>query len=167
MLQSKKLTIALHQPAPTTVRQILANGDQPLYVGRLVGIATGQKSGIAQYGEWFALVGDFVKTAPDGTIERAPLAFGPDLVIEPVRMQLAASGGVCNVAVDVFAVIDEKAPSGFAYRARSVIPDAEDSPMARLLAMAGATARPAIAAPASVQTAEPVAEATPAKPKKA
>ena len=149
MLQSKKVTIATGQATAKTMQSLAANGGKPLYVGRLVGVACDTKTGTSQYGEWTALVGDFIKTTPDGETERAPQAFGPDMVISPVVGALKMGGGAVNVAVDVYVVHDEKSPVGFAYRTENVIPDQEDSPMARLLALASAKAMPALTAPAA------------------
>lgn len=121
-----------------------------LYMGRLVGIATGTKTGVSQYGEWTALIGDFALIQPDGTMVRAPMAFAPDLVLMPVVSALAANGGSVDVAVDVYACADTKSPCGFSYRAQSAVPEtAESSPLVRL--MATATPLPQIAAPAKAK----------------
>jgi len=125
-----------------------ANGR--LYMGRLLGVATGTKTGTSQYGEWTALLGDFCRISPDGEQTRAPLAFAPDLVMMPIVSQLATTGGAIDVAVDVYACVDTNSPCGFSYRAQLVIPEtAENSPLARL--MAAASPMPALVAPKAVK----------------
>lgn len=148
MLNVKKVTIAAGQAAAATVTKLANNKGEPLFIGRLIGIATGVKEGASNYGEWVSLIGDFVKTAPDGEVTRAMQAFGPDMVILPVASALKGGAGVVNVAVDVYAVLDEKSPVGFSYRTDNVIAETEESPMQRLLALAQGKQLPALAAPA-------------------
>ena len=148
MLNSKKVTIAAGQATATTVKQLAALQGQPLFIGRLIGVAHGIKTGTSAYGEWTSLIGDFTKTTADGTTERAMQAFGPDMVVAPVAAALAAGGSAVNVAVDVYCVLDEKSPVGFSYRTENVIADTEESPMARLLALSAAKPMPVAALPA-------------------
>lgn len=136
----KKVTIAGAKLAAVNA----ANGR--LYMGRLLGVATGTKTGTSQYGEWTALIGDFCRISPEGEHTRAPQAFAPDMVMFPIVAQLNSAGGSVDVAVDVYACVDTNSPCGFSYRAQPVIPETqENSPLARL--MAAASPMPALAAP--------------------
>lgn len=145
----KKVTCAFGMPAPKVLALVLAHPNKRPYAGRLVGIATGTKSGVSQFGDWTCLVGTFAFTNPDGEVTRAAHAFGPDLVIGPLAAALAAGQQSVTVAVDVFAVPSEKSPTGWTYVAEAAIEETESDPLALL--MAKTTARPALPAPAQTE----------------
>lgn len=145
----KKVTCAFGMPSPKVLALVLAQPEKRAYAGRLVGIAVGTKTGLSQFGDWTALVGTFQFTAPDGTVTRAAQAFGPDLVIQPVAVQLASGLQSVTVAVDVFAEQSEKSPTGWHYTCSAAIEEQENDPLALL--MAKTTARPvALPAPSTV-----------------
>ena len=154
----KKVTCAFGLPAPKVLALVLAHPQKRPYAGRLIGIATGSKSGVSQYGDWTALIGSFQFVNPEGEIVRAVQAFGPDLVIQPVVAQLASGSQSVTVAVDVFAVPSEKSPAGWNYVCSAAIEETETDPLALL--MAKTTARPGLLA-APVDT--PAAAAKTAK----
>lgn len=144
----KKLTAAFGIPAPKVLALVLAHPQKRPYAGRLVGIASGIKTGVSQFGDWTCLVGMFQHISPDGEITRASQAFGPDLVIDPVVAQLAGGAQSVTIAVDVFAVESEKSPTGWTYVAEQAIEETETDPL--VLLMNKTTARPlALPAPAT------------------
>ena len=144
----KKVTCAFGIPAPKVMALVLAHPEKRPYAGRLIGIATGTKTGVSQYGDWTCLVGSFQHISPDGVITRAVQAFGPDLVIQPAVAQLASGAQSVTVAVDVFAVESEKSPTGWAYVCSAAIEETESDPLTLL--MSKTTARPiALPAPAA------------------
>lgn len=146
----KKVTSAFGQKAPIVHAAIIEAGGR-LYSGRLVGIASGIKTGVTEYGEWTALIGQFQFTDRFGNTVRAVQAFGPDIVIMPTVAALQAGAKSVNVAVDVFGVIDDKSPVGWSYTCASAIAESETDPLALLLAAASEVAAPApIALPAPV-----------------
>lgn len=142
----KKVTCAFGIKAPGVLALVIANGGR-VYSGRLVGIASGTKSGVTEYGEWTALIGQFAFTDRFGNATRAVHAFGPDLVIAPAAAALGAGASAVNVAVDVYAVADEKSPVGWSYVAQSAIEADDTDPLAMLMNKAAAVPMPALTAP--------------------
>ncbi len=140
----KKVTCAFGIPSPKVLALVLAHPEKRAYAGRLIGIATGTKSGVSQYGDWTSLIGSFQFTSPEGETVRAVQAFGPDLVIQPVVAQLASGSQSVTVAVDVFAVPSDKSPTGWNYVCSTAIEETESDPLALL--MAKTTARPVLLA---------------------
>jgi len=151
----KKVTCAFGMKAPAVLVALTEAGGR-LYSGRLVGIATGTKSGVTEYGEWTALIGQFQFTDRFGAATRAVQAFGPDIVILPAVAALNGGAQSINVAVDVYAVADAKSPVGWSYTCASAIEESETDPLALLLKSASAVAAP-------IALAAPVAPAKPAK----
>ena len=150
----KKLTASFGIPTPKVLALVLAHPQKRPYAGRLVGIASGHKSGLSQFGDWTCLVGMFQHISPTGEVTRAAQAFGPDLVIGPIVAQLANGAQSVTVAVDVFAVESEKSPTGWTYVAEQAIEETETDPL--VLLMAKTTARPlALNAPAPASIPDP------------
>lgn len=142
----KKVTSAFGMKAPAVLVAITEAGGR-LYSGRLVGIASGIKSGVTEYGEWTALIGQFQFTDRFGTVTRAVQAFGPDIVILPVVAALQSGAKSVNIAADVFGVADEKSPVGWSYTCSSAIEESDSDPLALLLATASAVEMPKLTAP--------------------
>lgn len=137
----KKLTCAFGIKAPLIHTLVIENGGR-VYSGRLVGIANGTKTGVSEFGEWTCLVGSFQFTDRFGVASRAVQAFGPDVVISPVVAALESGAVNVNVAVDVYAVRDEKSPVGFVYTCASAIEESASDPLQLLLAQANAVPMP-------------------------
>lgn len=123
---------------------LAANGK--LFIGRVAGIATGTKEHVhATYGLSIGLVGAFRVRYPDGSEVSAPVAWGPDVLIEPVVSALKAGAMSVNVLADVYAVTSESSPVGFMY-VLETHGDEESDPVAAL--MATMPEMPALPAPA-------------------
>lgn len=142
----KKVTCAFGIKAPGVLALVI-EGKGRVYSGRLIGIATGTKTGVTEYGEWTALIGTFAFTDRFGTVVRAVQAFGPDLVIAPAAAALASGSKGVNIAVDVYAVADDKSPVGWSYVAQSAIEEDESDPLMMLMNKASAVPMPALMAP--------------------
>lgn len=137
----KKVTSAFGMKAPAVLVAITEAGGR-LYSGRLVGIASGIKEGVTEYGQWTALIGQFQFTDRFGIVTRAVQAFGPDIVIMPAVAALQSGAKSVNIAVDVFGVADDKSPVGWSYTCGSAITESETDPLALLLSAASQVAAP-------------------------
>lgn len=141
----KKVQANNNKPAAKTLVDVNNAGGR-LYCGRLVGIASGIKTGTSQYGEWTSLVGSFVWTDRNGVTTRAAQAFGPDVLIMPVVSALNAGQPAANIAADVYVVESDDSPVGFSYVVQSAIEQTiETDPVLAL--MQQATPVPQLAAP--------------------
>ena len=56
---------------------IAAAEGKPVFVGRILGLATGITQGVTQYGKWTGLDGNFRGINPDGEVFMAPSCFIP------------------------------------------------------------------------------------------
>lgn len=112
---------------------------------RIMGEASGLKSGESQFGAWTALTGQFAAIKPSGEMVRASQAFLPDVLLSMIQ-PVVEQGEKVEFVFDVVAVPDSSVAVGYTYAARPVIaPEPATDPIARLMEKAGAS--PALAAP--------------------
>lgn len=143
MAQVKKLsvgklfgTIKVADLLTTENGLIVSRG--PVHLARFGGVATGIKEGASDFGPWKALVGDFVGySAKDGSEQRAPYLFLPDVALVPLTVALAqpSANGV-RFMIDIFAVHNEESSTKYVYTWEPVIKPQGQDPVAELLALA-------------------------------
>ena len=134
-------------------------------VGRFAGIATGIKSNDhPQYGTSYALTGTFqFQNAATGELIAAPIAWGPEVVITPVRGALES--GVQSVQVgpiDIIAKVNSRG-DGIVYGVLDYS-NIEEDPVSKLMASVPplAIAAPATQTALTLETPAPAAEEKPA-----
>lgn len=105
--------------------------DGSLAVMRVIGMASGVKSGTTNFGDYTALTGVFKATNLDtGAIMGGSTCFLPDVALDMVA-GLLAMGKAVEFGFDIHADLNENSPVGFSY---SAIPLAsgEHDPLAAL-----------------------------------
>jgi hypothetical protein len=145
---------------------------KPHPVMRAAGIATGFKTGESQHGTFTALSGQFTAWPlgddgrPTGSGDSSSTLFLPDIAMQPILVALSVPGAqAVQFALDIWANVvpeEKRKPGGsiYEYTYTDVLPPAEDSPMARLMAAISAAEAPKLEAPAPAS--EPPAEQAPA-----
>lgn len=129
-----------------TLKSVLSAGGKQC-MGRIAGIALGTKENVhPQYGISYGLVGTFRHISTDGVESNAPVVWGPDVLIAPVRAALDGGAQSVQVLADVYAIESETSPVGFMYVLETHGDDAED-PITKLLAASKVPALPALPAP--------------------
>lgn len=112
---------------------IAKTGGDTIHVMRVLGSASGIKTGTSDYGDWKALTGQFRATNPEtGEQIDAASCFMPDVALDMVAAALDSGATAIDFAFDVFAVLDESSSVGYTYRATPLLQAAEDSPIARI-----------------------------------
>jgi len=107
-------------------------GGTSIHVMRVMGSATGLKTGVSDFGEWTALTGQFRAMNPEtGETTDAAQLFMPDVAQDMIAAQLKGNATAVDFAFDLFAVLDEASPVGYAYRATPLLNEGE-SPIARI-----------------------------------
>lgn len=157
MAQVKKLSVAKVFGKVDLEALIKADG-QRMHCGRYMGIASGVKTGVSDYGVWKALTGSFEGVSPDGEVSAAPYLFLPEVAQIPIELALAAGSQAVSFAVDVFVKYAKDSQTKYEYTFESVIPPSQDDPMQKLKAQVAA-----LALPAPTKAAEPAPAAKTAK----
>lgn len=125
-------------------------GDEAVnWVGRIIGVASGLKTGESQYGPYVALMGNFAATRLDDKGEiavndkgerlfdvRAGQAFLPDVACNLVSPLLdnAPKGTAVQFGFDIGVERDDTAATGYVYVCRSLVEPAENDPLTLLMA---------------------------------
>ena len=114
---------------------IAKTGGNEIHVMRILGSASGVKSGVSDYGDWKALSGQFRATNPEtGEQTDAATAFLPDVALDMITGALDGGATAVDFAFDIFAVLDDSSSVGYTYRASPLLQAAEDSPINRIAA---------------------------------
>lgn len=163
MSQVKKISIAklcgkLRAP------ELFKEGKTRVLICTVVGIATGTKHGVSDYGEWTALIGSFRATSKIGDEKTmdSPQLFMPDVAQMPISAALEGGANMAEFAVGIIAVEDEESATGYVYECENLAPSSDVDPLDRLMHTAGKTIKAladkseemADAAPASAKTAK-------------
>lgn len=140
--------------------------DDPLWLGRINGIATEFFTGESENGEWVGFRGDFVAVNKDGAQKEGRSAFFPLAVGARLHELMKLGQTDIEVKVDIYVVPSDKAV-GYAYICEPVMSEKAKSRMGELrtslmkdlpvkLALAAPTNKPGEAAPAGTnETAKP------------
>lgn len=132
-----------------TPKDIAAAPEQKLAVMRVIGIASGFKTGEGNDGPWTALQGTFeASNFKTGEVISASMAFLPSEAMNAVLGSVKL-GRAVEFAYDIHAEIEETAPAGYIYRATSLLKE-EHNPLA---ALKGKMKVPAVAAPTETKPA--------------
>lgn len=126
------------------------------WLANIVGIARGTKTGTSTYGEWTALVGDFIAEPlvgeKVGNRFRTGQLFLPDVVLFMITSALGDNKGVeFSFKVGIIAADmegDNASATGYEYTADFLIAPAESDPLAALAAKALPAPAPETPAPA-------------------
>jgi hypothetical protein len=135
----------------TTIKQGDIVAGQQIALMRVVGIASGVKSGNSTYGEWTAYKGEFrAVNLQTGEISTGSELFVPDVVqslITPVVKKAEDSGTTVELAFDIGAV-SNLSQMGYEYTAKPLMEiSADASPAASLLERLNAANPVALPAP--------------------
>jgi hypothetical protein len=122
-------------------------GGTSIHVMRVLGSASGVKTGVSDFGEWSALTGQFRAMNPEtGETTDAAQLFMPDVAQEMVIAQLTGGAVAVDFAFDLFAELDETSSVGYTYRATPLLNEGE-SPIIRIESKLLALAPPQDEAP--------------------
>lgn len=109
--------------AKTLVGDVKTAPDGELF--RVVGNATGIETGESQFGQWEALVGDFLASSPDGKEFKAGKAFLPVTALNLLRGSLMEGNSV-QFAFVIGKKKSSAAPVGYEYTITPMIETKED-----------------------------------------
>jgi len=113
-------------------------GEVKVPVMRVVGVATGTRTGISDLGDYTALEGTFRATNPEtGEVSAASILYLPDVALIPIQVALTSSKAVeFAIMVQVEYVAEKEGfkdgGSPYEYSFESLIPHSADDPLARL-----------------------------------
>lgn len=114
---------------------------QSVELFQVVGIARKIKTGISNFGEWEALMGEFVAEAlvgaKAGQRYRTGQLFLPDVALNLVASELT-SGNINGIQLGfkVGAMVDETSSTGYVYTAEFLMEPEENDPLESLIAKA-------------------------------
>lgn len=140
MAQVKKISMAKLcgklKPA-----ELFKNGNTRVLVCTIVGVATGTKHGVSDYGEWTALIGSFRGTSKIGEEKtmNSPQLFMPDVAQMPISAALEGGASMAEFAVGIIAVEDDESATGYVYECENLAPSTDVDPLDRLMHTAGKT----------------------------
>lgn len=148
MAQVKKLSVATVF-GKIKLSELMAAPNQTLKIMRVIGMATGTKSGTTSYGEYSALQGQFRAIHPTtGETFDAGTLFLPDIALVPIKAALAGGAQGVEFAIDVSAVyVAEKegfkaGGSPYEYTFENLLPMGGDDVLARMQSKLLALAAP-------------------------
>lgn len=125
-------------------RPKIPENDTPVYLAKVIGIASGIQSGESNYGTWRALVGQFIAEAysvenPGSVVRfRTGKAFLPDVALDLIAPAVmnAGKGEQIQFAFDIGVQKDDSSATGYVYVAKSLIEPEENDPLEMLSAKA-------------------------------
>lgn len=128
----KKISVAKVFGQKITPALVIKNAG-PLHVMRVLGAASGVKTGVSDFGEWEALTGQFRAYNPaTGEAFDSGVLFMPSVALDLIAGQIRNGALGVEFAFDIYAVEDESSSVGYSYRATPIIQDTSESPVSRL-----------------------------------
>lgn len=114
-----------------SARSVKVDESKDLY--NIVGIASGTKSDISDFGPWTALTGNFAAVNLETSEQfRSGVAFLPDVALDPILGQLGAGAPAVEFGWVIGIQGDEDVQCGYTYYARPLVEANENDPLERL-----------------------------------
>lgn len=125
----------------TVVKEVPDVGGETVWLANVVGIARGIKTGMSSFGEWAALMGDFIAVPlvgdDTGKQYRTGQIFLPDVILNMISASMDGNTGVeFAFKVGIYAADDSgdrASATGYEYTADFLIDMQENDPLATLM----------------------------------
>lgn len=123
---------------------VLADREREHFLYRVIGQGNGTQAYDGEYGEGFAVLGQFEATNRDGEVFNGTSLYLPGFA-QNMLVAAIQSGHSAQMALDVYAIFDEEAATSYVFTVRSLI-EPDRSAIEEIKKQIGSTPLPALPA---------------------
>jgi len=114
------------------LRENLSPDQETMDLMRVIGVASGVKTGTSDHGDWVALLGNFKATnLVTGEIFQSGKCFLPDIASDMIA-PVVSSGQPVEFAIDIYVQIDDESATGYIYGIKPLVTPGADDAISRL-----------------------------------